>query len=141
MTRTNVHTEHCCLKHGCKYGNALCPVATGRQPQSFLCEACEWDIEATATKALDPTYRPMQPVIRVQGTLRFKANPLVRFLLDAGPFDMNQLAAIPCSPEERMQFAQLIGYSLGGYQELSYVTTDEHYLVNEVVRVAKDRSL
>ena len=36
----NVHTEHCCLKHGCKYGDRDCPVATGKQEQSSHCETC-----------------------------------------------------------------------------------------------------
>lgn len=36
----NVHTEHCCSIHGCKYDDDDCPVATGKQMQSFPCEAC-----------------------------------------------------------------------------------------------------
>jgi hypothetical protein len=36
----NVHTEHCCVIHGCKYGEEDCPVATGKQKQSYLCENC-----------------------------------------------------------------------------------------------------
>jgi hypothetical protein len=35
-----VHTEHCCLKHGCKYGDDDCPVESGAKLQSFDCEAC-----------------------------------------------------------------------------------------------------
>lgn len=36
---------------------------------------------------------PMQPLLKDEhGVLRFKANKIVRFLLDAGPFDMNALA-------------------------------------------------
>ena len=61
------------------------------------------------------------------GVLRFKANAIVRFLLDAGPFDMNKLAMIPFSVEDRQQFAQLIGYSVGGYEELSYADEDSPY--------------
>lgn len=39
----NVHTEHCCFKHGCKYSYDDCCVALGFLPQSFPCEACtEW---------------------------------------------------------------------------------------------------
>lgn len=41
----NVHTEHCCLVHGCKYGNDECPVATKKQRQTHLCEMCSWDSE------------------------------------------------------------------------------------------------
>lgn len=37
----NVHTEHCCFVHGCKYGDDDCPVATGKQMQSFPCESCK----------------------------------------------------------------------------------------------------
>jgi hypothetical protein len=38
----DVHTEHCCKAHGCKYGDGqLCPVESGAKPQSFPCEACD----------------------------------------------------------------------------------------------------
>jgi hypothetical protein len=70
---------------------------------------------------------PVQPLIRDQnGTKRFKENGIVRYLLDAGPFDMNQLAMMPFSREDRSQFAQLIGYSLSGFGDLSYVTDEEY---------------
>jgi len=36
----NVHTEHCCLTHGCKYSDPKCPVATGNNRQSYDCEEC-----------------------------------------------------------------------------------------------------
>lgn len=36
----DVHTEHCCLEHGCKYGDDDCPVETGRKRQSYQCEYC-----------------------------------------------------------------------------------------------------
>jgi hypothetical protein len=38
---------------------------------------------------------------------------------------MNKLAMMPWSNEDRCQFAQLIGYSLGGYGELHYVSDEE----------------
>jgi hypothetical protein len=57
---------------------------------------------------------------------RFRENKIVKFLLEAGPFDMNQLACMPFSKEDREQFAQLIGYSVTGFGELSYVS-DEAY--------------
>jgi hypothetical protein len=65
---------------------------------------------------------PVQPLYEDEsGTTRFKHNRIVSFLLDAGPFDMNQLALMDFSREDREQFAQLIGYSLSGFGELSYV--------------------
>ncbi len=70
---------------------------------------------------------PIQPLEKdSDNVLRFKRNAIVRFLLDAGPFDMNQLTSRPFSQEDREQFAQLIGYSLGGFSELEYVS-DETY--------------
>lgn len=41
----NVHTEHCCLEHGCKYNDLNCPVATGKQKQSHPCEMCGLESE------------------------------------------------------------------------------------------------
>lgn len=64
---------------------------------------------------------PIQPLAKdTDGVIRFVPNKIVRFLLDAGPFDMNQLALMPFSDEDREQFAQLIGYSLCGLSELPY---------------------
>ena len=66
---------------------------------------------------------PIQPpVTDKQGVIRFKENKIVRFLLDAGPFDMNALALMPFTNEDRMQFAQLIGYSVSGFGDLPYAT-------------------
>ncbi len=36
----NVHTEHCCVLHGCKYGDDNCPIWLGWQKQSYCCESC-----------------------------------------------------------------------------------------------------
>jgi predicted esterase len=70
---------------------------------------------------------PMQPlVVDARGTVRFKENAIVRHLLDHGGIDMNKIAMLDFSKEDRMQFAQLIGYSVSGYGELSYVS-DESY--------------
>jgi hypothetical protein len=71
---------------------------------------------------------PMQSIIRdSEGALRFQSNRIVRALLDkataAGLMDMNSIARDAANDlytkEERQQFAQLIGYSLDGYAELT----------------------
>lgn len=36
----DVHTDHCCKIHGCKYGNSDCTVTTGRGKQEYPCESC-----------------------------------------------------------------------------------------------------
>lgn len=69
---------------------------------------------------------PVQPLLWVKGVARFKPNAIVRHLLDNGPFDMNKLACMNFTDEDREQFAQLIGYSANGFAELSYVS-DETY--------------
>jgi len=74
---------------------------------------------------------PMQPiVVAADGMIRFRENKLVRWLLDAGGLDMNDLARFAIEADvpqrDREQFAQLIGYSISGYSELSYVS-DESY--------------
>ena len=68
---------------------------------------------------------PMQDIeLDNRGVVRFRVNAIVRYLLDAGPFDMNALAMMPFSDEDREQFAQLIGYSVGGFGDLSYASED-----------------
>ena len=44
----DVHTEHCCVFHGCKYGHADCPVEKREKPQSYPCEYC-------SREGMDPT--------------------------------------------------------------------------------------
>ena len=45
----DVHTEHCCIVHGCKYGkDEECTVVQKRQPQSYPCESC-------SNEGMDPT--------------------------------------------------------------------------------------
>lgn len=68
---------------------------------------------------------PIQPIIEDDhGVLRFKENRVVQYLLDNGGIDMNTLACIDFPAEDREQFAQLIGYSLSGFSELSYVSNE-----------------
>lgn len=64
---------------------------------------------------------PTQPTYEdKQGIIRFKKNAIVNFLLEKGGFDMNALARMDFSDEDRRQFAQLIGYSVDGYNDLTY---------------------
>lgn len=52
-----MHTSHCCAKHGCKYGDAGCPVEKGGHAQENLCERCEDDvIELKANEAPAEAY-------------------------------------------------------------------------------------
>lgn len=72
------------------------------------------------------TKHPVQPVIQDRsGVHRFKENKIVSYLLEEAKklnIDMNTLAALCFSDEDREQFAQLIGYSVSGACDLSYVS-------------------
>jgi len=92
----------------------------------------------------------MQPIfVDDSGTLRFRANRVVEYLLDNGGLDMNALALAAYnhnfSNEDRQQFAQLIGYSLCGYGDLSYVTQQAYDLAfkraNDPEGDAKDQEI
>lgn len=73
------------------------------------------------------TRQPVQPIVQDDdGVARFKANRIVQYLLDNGGIDLNSLARIDFPQEDREQFAQLIGYSLSGFGELSYVRDDTY---------------
>ncbi|PTA95712.1 hypothetical protein C9415_10150 [Kluyvera sp. Nf5] len=73
---------------------------------------------------------PMQPLeFDAMGTLRFKENAIVRKMLDYSRehgYGLNEMALEDFTPDDRMQLMQLIGYSLSGYGELSFVS-DESY--------------
>lgn len=68
---------------------------------------------------------PIQPLeTDAQGVIRFKANAIVQFLLETGPYDLNDIASRSFSIEDQEQFAQLIGYSLSGFGDLHYVRNE-----------------
>ncbi len=71
------------------------------------------------------TRHPIQPLEDDgKGVIRFKANAIVRYLLDHGGIDLNKLALLDFSREDREQFAQLIGYSHSGACDLGYMTDE-----------------
>lgn len=83
---------------------------------------------------------PMQPVEwDGRGVIRFKQNAIVRYLIDMararGLADMNDLALMPFSDEDRQQFAQLIGYSISGYGDLPYASRES---IDEADRLAEE---
>ena len=76
---------------------------------------------------------PIQPLaLDEHETLRFKGNAIVRHILDFGGLDLNYIGRKNFTREDHVQFAQLIGYSLSGFGELSYVS-DEDYKAAEAM--------
>lgn len=37
---SSVHSSHCCVLHGCKYGEESCPVVIKTEAQEYPCEWC-----------------------------------------------------------------------------------------------------
>jgi hypothetical protein len=97
-------------------------------------------------KKYDP--QPMQPLVEAtDGTvrsIRFRENAIIRYIVDhagkvvhpgapaidpdtgrpyhQGTLDLGKLMMLDFPQEDREQFAQLMGYSVVGYHELSYVS-------------------
>ena len=70
---------------------------------------------------------PIQPIlVDDNGVQRFKKNAIVDYLLDNGGIDLNQIARLDFTDDDRAQFAQLIGYSVSGFADLSYVSEETY---------------
>ena len=72
----------------------------------------------------------MQPIVIVDGIARFKENAIVAFLAHGR---MNELARLPFSREDHEQLAQLIGYSVSGFGDLSYASEETVAIADEAV--------
>lgn len=66
---------------------------------------------------------PMQPIVWAKdGVIRFKANKIIKHLLTSRqPLDLNVIATMGFPREDEEQLAQLMGYSVSGFGDLSYV--------------------
>jgi len=97
----------------------------------------EWiDLEAHVNNLAKTSYdnmnHPIQPVYLAEGgVLRFKPNKIVRFLVDKGGYDLNKLATMDFSAEDWEQLAQLIGYSISGAGDLSYMSDRVWYMAQK----------
>lgn len=64
---------------------------------------------------------PMQPIVwDKHGVIRFKKNAIIEHLVDHGSIGLNAIASLDFSREDEEQLAQLIGYSVSGFGDLSY---------------------
>lgn len=87
---------------------------------------------------------PMQPMeFDRDGVLRFKKNAIIDWLFNTGRLDLNLIAATEFSDEDQRQLAQLLGYSVSGYGDLSYVSrkhiSDVDALAAEIPEPCKRR--
>jgi len=87
---------------------------------------------------------PMQP-IEDDGNdvIRFKPNAIVNWMVEQGKagnkFDLNDIASSPFSREDREQFNQLLGYSVGGFSELSCVRNKTAAAAEKAADVVRER--
>ena len=66
---------------------------------------------------------PMQRIERDdRGVIRFRANKIISDLFARGDLDLNLIARSGYDAEDQMQLAQLLGYSVSGYGDLSYAS-------------------
>lgn len=73
MNNAGVHATHCCVRHGCKYGDSDCPVVGGTVPQRYPCEFCALDAEEQAD-----VLERLRPQLRAVYTDVAKALDLVK---------------------------------------------------------------
>ena len=72
---------------------------------------------------IENTKNPMKPIGYDQNNIvRFKANSVIQWLCGEGKLDLNQMAIKQFPIEDQQQIAQLLGYSVCGYCDLSYAT-------------------
>jgi hypothetical protein len=87
---------------------------------------------------------PMQPVYRDQdGRVRFHKNGIIRRLVDTKVISLNMISqwhgTYPgISQDDVDQFWQLLGYSVGGYSELEFIS-DEAVKTAESVAAAMEK--
>lgn len=86
--------------------------------------------------------RPMQPISTGEdGLPRFEANTIVKRLLEFARLHglgQQELASENHSQEDWEQFAQLIGYSLRGFDELSYVSGAAKKIAERMAELGED---
>jgi hypothetical protein len=87
--------------------------------------------------------QPMQPIyLDENGTPRFRNNAIVRRLIDEKIFSLQDIAAwledVPVEDVE--QFWQLLGYSISGYGDLSFVRPEILARVNAKAKALIEES-
>jgi len=76
------------------------------------------------------TSHPMQPIEWASdGVIRFKRNAIIDWLFNTGRLDLNEIGALAgngahgFTKGDQMQLAQLLGYSVSGFGDLSYASS------------------
>ena len=87
-------------------------------------------------------HHPMQPLeLDEHDVIRFKRNKIIDWLFETGKLDLNEIAKMNFSKDDQMQLAQLLGYSVRGYGDLSYVRKDNLIEVDYQAELLRQRSM
>lgn len=80
-------------------------------------------------------------VLDPKGTPRFCENKIVSTLLEFSrqgrTINLNLIACMDFDDADRVQFAQLIGYSVSGFSELSYVSDADYRRADRAAKRAE----
>jgi hypothetical protein len=77
---------------------------------------------------------PMQPIaLDERGVARFKENAIIQWLFETGKLNLNEIALMRFDDEDRMQLAQLLGYSVSGFGDLSYADPEVVAAADKIV--------
>lgn len=69
----------------------------------------------------DGSKQPMQPIEYVGEVIRFRSNAIIDRLFREGIIDLNQIALWQVPLADKEQFWQMLGYSVSGFGDLSFV--------------------
>jgi hypothetical protein len=90
-----VHAAHCCVLHGCKYGDEKCPVVNKKIKQNYTCEMCQEDGIDSVEKLYKTTEEKKIGFIikyKKDGTYMTQDYSFVNDLKDAYIYDEKQAA-------------------------------------------------
>lgn len=91
--RYGVHQSHCCVYHGCKYGDEDCPVAIGEIVQDHGCEYCPTYFDPKITHSVVLTKEQFVPI---------KEGKQTYFIFDSNKYQINKGQAIIFKNDENL---------------------------------------
>ena len=136
MTTTTLDLE------GLRYHAISSGTSTPPMVRDQILLAC-YEIDRLRAALKRATEEPMQPVYLDKepgcaSLARFRSNEVIEWMLEEGRdgrhFDLNRIGARFAAERhsrDRMQLVQLIGYSISGYSELSFVSNESAARANE----------
>lgn len=100
-----------------------------------LCRHQAVELTDLANRIDGKSLHPMQAIAKDNlGTIRFRRNQIIDYLYSKGLFDLNALAVMEFDKADRIQIAQLLGYSVSGFGDLPYADADVVALADKIAK-------